>query len=110
MKDKSVKVDERRRRQRYAVSDIVEIYLLGNGGGYVGCGVLKDVSEGGVGVHMETPITPNSLVELTNSRGSIRAIARHNNPGFSGYVIGFEFVDGTDSMTVNEWSPLPATW
>jgi hypothetical protein len=102
------KPEDRRRRPRYAVSEIVEVYVVGAGGGYLGCGVLKDVSEGGVGVHMDAPVTPNTAVEITNHRGSIRAVARHNKPAFSGYVIGFEFVDGPD--LVNVWSPLPATW
>ena len=101
---------DRRKSPRYALSEIVEIYIVGSGGGYLGCGVLRDLSDTGAGVHMDTAVTPGTVVDLSNEKGSVRAICRHNSPAFTGYVVGFEFTDGPSPRTVAAWSPLPATW
>jgi hypothetical protein len=101
---------DRRKKPRYAVTEIIEVYVAGAAGRFIGCGVLRDVSETGAGLHMEVPVAPETIVELTNSKGSMRAVCRHTDPAWSGYIVGFEFLDSSDLHNAWTWSPLPATW
>lgn len=101
---------DRRRKPRYAVTDIVEVYVAGADGRFVGCAVLRDVSQFGVGVHMEVPLTPGMHFHLTNEKGTISIVCRHVKPSDSGYVMGLEFIDCPDLHVVSAWlSPL-AVW
>jgi hypothetical protein len=101
---------DRRRKPRYAVTEIIEVYVAGVRGRFIGCGVLKDISETGAGIHMEVPVAPATVVELTNSKGSMKAVCRHTDPAYQGYIVGFEFLDSSDLQNAWTWSPLPATW
>jgi hypothetical protein len=101
---------ERRKKIRYAVTDIVEIYVVGAEGRFLGFGVLRDISESGAGIALGVSIAPGTLVDLTNEKGTLRALCRHTTLSSSGYMSGFEFVDGPNPSAVQAWSPLPATW
>jgi hypothetical protein len=101
---------DRRRKPRYALTETIEVYVAGSGGRFIGCGVLRDISETGAGIHMEVAVAPATVVELTNSKGSMRAVCRHTDRAWSGYVVGFEFLDSSDLQNAWTWSPLPATW
>ena len=101
---------DRRRKPRYAVTEIIEVYVAGVRGRFIGCGVLRDISETGAGIHMEVPVAPATIVELTNSKGSMKAVCRHTDPAYQGYIVGFEFLDSSDLQNAWTWSPLPATW
>ena len=101
---------DRRRTPRYALTEIVEVYVAGIDGRFIGCGVLRNISETGAGIHMEVPVIPSTVVELTNSKGSMKAICRRTDPACSGYISGFEFLETADRQSARAWSPLPAIW
>jgi hypothetical protein len=92
------------------VTEIVEVYVAGVEGRFIGCGVAHDVSETGIGIHMEVTVARGTVVELTNNKGAIKAVCRHCGPAYSGYIAGFEFLDGSELPNAWTWSPLPATW
>lgn len=72
--------------------------------------MLKDISESGACIHMDNPVSDAEVVELISSRGKMIAICRHVNPGYTGFVMGFEFLDDSELADGCDWSPLPATW
>jgi hypothetical protein len=100
---------ERRKKIRYSVTDIIEIYVAVEGR-FVGFGVLGDISESGVAVALAVSIAPGTLVDLTNEKGTLRALCRHTMFSPPGYVSGFEFTGDPAPSAVHAWSPLPATW
>lgn len=103
-------IKERRRSPRYTLTEIVEVYVSGFHGRFLGCGVLHDISETGAGIHMDVSVAPLTEVELTNEKGTIKAICRTARPAYTGYIMGFEFKEGTELRSGNDWSPFPATW
>jgi hypothetical protein len=92
------------------VTEIVEVYVAGVKGRFIGLGVLRDISETGAGVHMEVPVEPGTTVELTNSKGTMNAVCRHTDAAYPGYIVGFAFLGSSESSNAWTWSPLPATW
>jgi hypothetical protein len=88
----------------------VEVYVAGVNGRFIGLGVLRDISESGAGVHMEVPVDPGTVVELSNNKGTMKAVCRHTDAAYPGYIVGFEFLDSFDTSSAWTWSPLPATW
>ena len=101
---------EKRRYTRYAVTDTVEIYVAGIEGRFIGFGTLHDLSETGAGIALDVSIAPGTVVELTNGKATLSAVCRHTNCSQTGYVSGFEFINGSQAIAVHNWSPLPATW
>ncbi|MGH9632211.1 MAG: PilZ domain-containing protein, partial [Bryobacteraceae bacterium] len=89
-----IPVPERRNRPRYSVSEVVEVYVAGADGRFIGCGVLRDICDTGAGIHIDVPIAPGTVVELCNEKGSLRAVCRHTKYAYVMYVSGFEFLDG----------------
>jgi hypothetical protein len=58
---------------------------------------------------MEVFIAPQTVVDLSSEKGSVRAICRHSRPAPSGYVIGLEFLENRENSAL-PWTVLPAAW
>jgi hypothetical protein len=101
---------ERRRQPRYKLTDVIEVYVAGRDGRFLGWGTLRDISEAGACIHMDDAVAVGQVVDLINSRGRMVAVCRHVNPGYTGFVMGFKFLENSDLHDGCEWSPLPATW
>lgn len=101
---------ERRRSPRYTLAEVVEVYISGTGGEFLGCGVLHDISAIGAGIHLDVSVEPLTEVLVTNEKGTMRGICRSVRSAYTGYIVGIEFTDGGDLSNGCDWSPLPATW